>query len=104
MVPQFDPFKGRTVRANVALGCEIGTAESGDVELIRISIVECFSGETLIDSFARPSYLALLKFPSVHLSRFCLANLLCLPGLLNNSHGWPQHLLLRRHILSIERG
>ncbi|KAH7413602.1 hypothetical protein DE146DRAFT_638153 [Phaeosphaeria sp. MPI-PUGE-AT-0046c] len=53
--PPFRPYRGSSMRAAVALDCEMGTAESGDVELIRISMVDYFTGEILINSLVQPS-------------------------------------------------
>ncbi|KAK4039348.1 hypothetical protein C8A01DRAFT_16657 [Parachaetomium inaequale] len=41
-------------RFAVAIDCEMGTAFNGDTELIRLSVIDYFSGETLIDSLVYP--------------------------------------------------
>lgn len=41
--------------AAVVLDCEMGTASSGESELIRLSMVDFFSGATLIDSLVYPT-------------------------------------------------
>ncbi|ERF77155.1 hypothetical protein EPUS_08459 [Endocarpon pusillum Z07020] len=41
-------------RKAVALDCEMGTAKSGETELIRLTVVDFFTGEKLIDSLVRP--------------------------------------------------
>lgn len=42
-------------REAVALDCEMGTAKSGEPQLIRLTLVDFFTGETLIDSLVKPS-------------------------------------------------
>lgn len=64
--PPFRSFRGSTIRAAVALDCEMGTAISGDVELIRISMIDYFSGEVLVDSLVSPyTSLSVLHFDSI---------------------------------------
>ncbi|KAK4140125.1 ribonuclease H-like domain-containing protein [Dichotomopilus funicola] len=41
-------------RLAVAIDCEMGTAFDGDSELIRLTLIDYFSGETLIDSLVYP--------------------------------------------------
>ena len=41
-------------RKAVALDCEMGTAKSGETELIRLTLIDFFTGEKLIDSLVRP--------------------------------------------------
>ncbi|KAF2703979.1 hypothetical protein K504DRAFT_485452 [Pleomassaria siparia CBS 279.74] len=48
------PSRGQDVRTAVALDCEMGTAVSGDLELIRVSLIDYFSGEVLVDNFVEP--------------------------------------------------
>ena len=43
------------IRPAVALDCEMGTAKSGDSELIRISLVDHFTSEVLIDQLVFPN-------------------------------------------------
>jgi RNA exonuclease 1 len=42
-------------RAAIAFDCEMGTATTGDSELIRVSVVDYFTGETLVDSLVYPN-------------------------------------------------
>ncbi|KAJ4290018.1 hypothetical protein N0V88_006819 [Collariella sp. IMI 366227] len=42
-------------RAAVAIDCEMGTAFDGDSELIRLTVIDYFTGETLIDSLVYPN-------------------------------------------------
>ena len=44
----------RVPRAAVALDCEMGTASNGESELIRLSVVDLFTQETLIDNLVKP--------------------------------------------------
>jgi RNA exonuclease 1 len=39
----------------VAIDCEMGTAESGDIELIRVSVVDYFTGAVLLDRLVYPN-------------------------------------------------
>lgn len=39
----------------IALDCEMGTAKSGNTELIRLTAVEFFTSEPLIDTLVRPT-------------------------------------------------
>ncbi|KAK4124702.1 hypothetical protein N657DRAFT_680637 [Parathielavia appendiculata] len=41
-------------RAAVAIDCEMGTAFDGDSELIRLTVIDYFTGEALIDSLVYP--------------------------------------------------
>jgi RNA exonuclease 1 len=50
-----DFLAARRVRAAVALDCEMGTAMSGESEMIRITMVDFFSREVLLDSLVQPS-------------------------------------------------
>lgn len=43
-----------TWRAAVSIDCEMGVAESGEPELIRVSVADYFSGATLLDSLVWP--------------------------------------------------
>lgn len=43
-----------TTRAAVAIDCEMGTAISGDPELIRVTVVDYFSSHVLVDSLVFP--------------------------------------------------
>lgn len=43
-----------TWRVAVSIDCEMGVAESGESELIRVSVVDYFSGITLLDSLVWP--------------------------------------------------
>ncbi|KAK2802547.1 hypothetical protein FQN50_007353 [Emmonsiellopsis sp. PD_5] len=50
------PPQDRTnIRTAVAIDCEMGQAMSGDSELIRITLIDYFSSEILIDSLVYPS-------------------------------------------------
>lgn len=51
--PQTQPESG-IKRAAVAIDCEMGTAKSGDSELIRVSAVDYFTSEVLIDHYVWP--------------------------------------------------
>ncbi|KAF2843693.1 hypothetical protein M501DRAFT_925592 [Patellaria atrata CBS 101060] len=56
---QFHPtpdalLKGNDIRAAVALDCEMGTAVSGDRELIRVTLIDYFSGAVLVDNIVQP--------------------------------------------------
>ncbi|KAK4232796.1 hypothetical protein C8A03DRAFT_19987 [Achaetomium macrosporum] len=42
-------------RVAVAIDCEMGTAFDGDSELIRLTVIDYFTGEALIDSLVYPS-------------------------------------------------
>ncbi|KAK0118579.1 hypothetical protein ONS95_007465 [Cadophora gregata] len=42
------------VRAAVAIDCEMGTAKSGDSELIRVTLIDYFSSEVLVDKLVYP--------------------------------------------------
>lgn len=42
------------VRAAVALDCEMGTAQSGDSELIKITMIDYFTGDILLDNIVEP--------------------------------------------------
>ncbi|KAK4102473.1 hypothetical protein N658DRAFT_469021 [Parathielavia hyrcaniae] len=48
------PHPQPTHRAAVAIDCEMGTALDGDSELIRLTVIDYLSGETLIDSLVYP--------------------------------------------------
>lgn len=41
-------------RQAVAIDCEMGTAESGDSELIRVTLIDYFSSEVLVDRLVYP--------------------------------------------------
>ena len=49
------PASEKNIRTAVAIDCEMGTASSGDSELIRVTMVDFFSGEVLIDNLICPS-------------------------------------------------
>ena len=42
-------------RIAVALDCQMGTADDGEMELIRLTMIDYFSSETFIDSLVFPS-------------------------------------------------
>jgi RNA exonuclease 1 len=42
------------IRVAVALDCEMGTAASGESELIRVTMVDYFSDEILVDNLVEP--------------------------------------------------
>lgn len=42
------------IRQAVAIDCEMGTAESGDNELIRVTLIDYFSSAVLVDSLVYP--------------------------------------------------
>ena len=42
------------IRAAVAIDCEMGTAKSGDSELIRVTLIDYFSSEVLVDKLVYP--------------------------------------------------
>ncbi|KAK1910064.1 hypothetical protein P3342_008238 [Pyrenophora teres f. teres] len=46
--------QNRTPRAAVAIDCEMGTAKTGDSELIRISAIDYFTGEVLVNNLVEP--------------------------------------------------
>ncbi|KAL7774644.1 hypothetical protein CFE70_005558 [Pyrenophora teres f. teres 0-1] len=46
--------QNRTPRAAVAIDCEMGTARTGDSELIRISAIDYFTGEVLVNNLVEP--------------------------------------------------
>jgi len=48
--PPLEPGQDRPVRAAVAIDCEMGTAISGDSELIRISAIDYYTGEVLVNN------------------------------------------------------
>ena len=47
-------YPTRTPRRAVALDCEMGVSVYGDPELVRISLVDFFTGEILLDSLVYP--------------------------------------------------
>ncbi|KAI9932657.1 hypothetical protein MW887_008906 [Aspergillus wentii] len=49
------PTKAKSPRKAVALDCEMGVNEAGESELIRVSAVDYFTGEVLLDSLVSPS-------------------------------------------------
>ncbi|KAK2794200.1 hypothetical protein FQN51_000901 [Onygenales sp. PD_10] len=49
------PQDRTSIRTAVAIDCEMGQAMSGDSELIRITLIDYFSAEILIDSLVYPS-------------------------------------------------
>jgi RNA exonuclease 1 len=46
--------RNHDVRIAVALDCEMGTAASGDPELIRVTLIDYFSEEVLVDNLVDP--------------------------------------------------
>ncbi|KAI5849457.1 hypothetical protein DFP73DRAFT_540645 [Morchella snyderi] len=48
------PFPGIQKRKAVALDCEMGTSYTNSSELIQLSVVDYFTGESLIDMLVRP--------------------------------------------------
>jgi RNA exonuclease 1 len=46
--------RGNNLRAAVALDCEMGTAVSGDSELIRVTLIDYFSGAILVNNIVEP--------------------------------------------------
>lgn len=44
-----------THHAVVAIDCEMGTSQNNDTELIRVTLIDYFTGETLLDSLVYPS-------------------------------------------------
>ncbi|KAL1597033.1 hypothetical protein SLS60_008615 [Paraconiothyrium brasiliense] len=46
--------KGQDIRAAVALDCEMGTAESGDTELIKVTLIDYFTGDVLVNNIVEP--------------------------------------------------
>ena len=53
--PSWRARESGQIRSAVALDCEMGTSKSGDSELIRISLVDHFTSEVLIDQLVFPS-------------------------------------------------
>lgn len=60
--PRFHPDRARTVKFAVTIDCEMGTARSGDSELIRLSAVDYLTGEVLINNLVKPDQ------PMLHLN------------------------------------
>lgn len=54
MTPPVLSEQNRTPRAAVAIDCEMGTALVGDVELIRLSAIDYFTGEVLVNNLVEP--------------------------------------------------
>jgi len=52
--PTPNPQPASPRRAAVAIDCEMGTGLSGDSELIRVTLIDYFSSETLVDSLVYP--------------------------------------------------
>lgn len=50
----FVPPKRDCIRVAVAIDCEMGTAASGDSEFIRVTLLDYFSGEILVDNLVQP--------------------------------------------------
>ena len=50
-----DIHNGQRHLAAVALDCEMGTATSGETELIRLTAVDFFTGQVLIDNLVQPA-------------------------------------------------
>lgn len=46
---------GKSIRSVVALDCEMGTSRLGNTELIRLSLIDFFTQESLIDSLVLPT-------------------------------------------------
>lgn len=53
---------GLSPRSIVAIDCEMGTAVTGDSELIRLTAIDYFSGEVLINNLVQPDQ------PMLHLN------------------------------------
>jgi RNA exonuclease 1 len=53
--PPFASTPDTTEREAVALDCEMGIDKSGESQLIRLTLVDFFTGEPLIDSLVKPS-------------------------------------------------
>ena len=49
-----DMWEYPDIRPVVAIDCEMGTAESGDSELIRITLIDYFSSAVLVDNLVYP--------------------------------------------------
>src|SRR5450432_3975662 len=49
-----DVYTSSTIRPAVAIDCEMGTARSGDSELIRVTLIDYFSSVILVDSLVYP--------------------------------------------------
>jgi RNA exonuclease 1 len=49
-----DTYTSSTIRPAVAIDCEMGTARSGDSELIRVTLIDYFSSAILVDSLVYP--------------------------------------------------
>ncbi|RMZ70506.1 rna exonuclease [Pyrenophora seminiperda CCB06] len=60
--PPVYPGQNRTPRAAVAIDCEMGTARTGDAELIRLSAIDYFTGEVLVNNLVEPD------LPMLHLN------------------------------------
>ena len=60
--PPVQPGQNRTPRAAVAIDCEMGTATTGDAELIRLSAIDYFTGEVLVNNLVEPD------MPMLHLN------------------------------------
>ncbi|KAK7179575.1 hypothetical protein DPSP01_003661 [Paraphaeosphaeria sporulosa] len=54
IVHQDSLTRGQDLRAAVALDCEMGTAQSGDTELIKVSLIDYFTGEVLVNNIVEP--------------------------------------------------
>lgn len=54
LTPPVTPGHNRTPRAAVAIDCEMGTALLGDAELIRLSAIDYFTGEVLVNNLVEP--------------------------------------------------
>jgi len=60
--PPVQPGQNRAPRAAVAIDCEMGTATTGDTELIRLSAIDYFTGEVLVNNLVEPD------MPMLHLN------------------------------------
>ncbi|KAJ4293439.1 hypothetical protein N0V90_008722 [Kalmusia sp. IMI 367209] len=49
------PSHPHEIRVAVALDCEMGTAVSGDTELIRVTLIDYFSGDILVNHLVEPT-------------------------------------------------
>ena len=52
--PTPSAYTSHQIRAAVAIDCEMGTAKSGDSELIRVTLIDYFSSDVLVDKLVYP--------------------------------------------------
>ncbi|KAF8855031.1 hypothetical protein BDZ45DRAFT_596231 [Acephala macrosclerotiorum] len=52
--PTPSAYTSHQIRDAVAIDCEMGTAKSGDSELIRVTLIDYFSSEVLVDKLVYP--------------------------------------------------